>query len=201
VPELPDVEVFRRTLARTSLHRKVERVRVRDQRLLRDVSMRTLARTLRGRILEATHAPPASWSRRRHHPIPEQGALRLLERPRTLDASSGDQIRHRLSRKGNRQINRVMHIMATVQLRHATEGRAYFDRRKAAGKTSNEAMRALKRRLSDIVYRHMVNDAARHVATGPGGQSGNDSDSSATDSHPNVGSSDKPLPRPANQTA
>ena len=44
-----------------------------------------------------------------------------------------------------------MHVMATVQLRHATEGRAYFDGRKAAGKTSNEAMRCLKRRLSDIV--------------------------------------------------
>jgi transposase len=114
-----------------------------------------------------------------------------------LDASSGDQVRHRLSRKGNRQINRVMHIMATVQLRHGTEGRAYFDRRKAAGKTSNEAMRALKRRLSDIVYRRMVDDAAKHMATGPGGQSGNDSDSSATGSHPNAGSSEKPLPGPA----
>ena len=114
-----------------------------------------------------------------------------------IDASSGDQVRHRLSRKGNRQINRVMHIMATVQLRHATEGRAYFDRRKAAGKTSNEAMRSLKRRLSDIVYRHMVDDAARHAATGPGGQSGNVSDSSATSSHPTAGSSEKPLPGPA----
>jgi transposase len=114
-----------------------------------------------------------------------------------IDASSGDQVRHRLSRKGNRQINRVLHIMATVQLRHATEGRAYFDRRKAAGKTSREAMRSLKRRLSDIVYRHMVDDAARHAATGPGGQSGNVSDSSATGSHPNASSSEKPLPGPA----
>ena len=114
-----------------------------------------------------------------------------------IDASSGDQVRHRLSRKGNRQINRVIHIMATVQLRHATEGRAYFDRRKAAGKTSNEAMRSLKRRLSDIVYRTMVHDAARHMATGPGGQQGNDSDSSATGSHPDAGSSEKPLPGPA----
>jgi transposase len=114
-----------------------------------------------------------------------------------IDASSGDQIRHRLSRKGNRQINRVIHIMATVQLRHATEGRAYFDRRKADGKTSNEAMRSLKRRLSDIVYRHMVDDAAQHMATGPGGQPGNVSDSSATGSHPNAGSSEKPLPGPA----
>ena len=45
-----------------------------------------------------------------------------------IDASSGDQVRHRLSRAGNRQINRVLHIMATVQLRNPTEGRAYYDR-------------------------------------------------------------------------
>ena len=101
-----------------------------------------------------------------------------------LDASSGDQVRHRLSRKGNRQINRVLHIMATVQLRHATEGRAYFDRRTAEGKTSMEAMRALKRRLSNIVYHCMLDDAIQGTRTGPGGQRGNDSDSSATGSQP-----------------
>jgi transposase len=64
-----------------------------------------------------------------------------------IDASSGDQVRHRLSRAGNRQINRVLHIMAVVQLRHRdSQGRPYFDRKVAAGKTPREAMRALKRR-------------------------------------------------------
>ena len=115
-----------------------------------------------------------------------------------IDASSGDNVRHRLSRGGNRQINRVLHIMAVVQLRNPTEGRAFFDRTKGRGKTSNESMRLLKRRLSDIVYRTMVNDATRHMATGPGGQRGNDSDSSAAGSHPQTSSSDKPLPGPAN---
>jgi len=114
-----------------------------------------------------------------------------------IDASSGDNVRHRLSRGGNRQINRVLHIMATVQLRNPTEGRGYFDRSKARGKTSNESMRLLQRRLSDIVYRTMVNDAARHMATGPGGQRGDDSDSSVAGSHPHTNSSDKPLPGPA----
>ena len=113
-----------------------------------------------------------------------------------IDASSGDHVRHRLSRAGNRQINRVLHIMATVQLRNHTEGRAYFDRRKAEVKTSMEAMRALKRRLSDIVYRHLVHDAIAHTRTSPGGQRGNVSDSSATGSHPHTGSSDQPLPGP-----
>lgn len=89
-----------------------------------------------------------------------------------IDASSGDHVRHRLSRAGNRQINRVLHIMATVQLRNPTEGRAYFDRRKADGKTSMEAMRALKRRLSNIVYNCMVDDAMRCTRTGPGGANG-----------------------------
>jgi transposase len=101
-----------------------------------------------------------------------------------IDASSGDHVRHRLSRGGNRQINRVLHTMATVQLRNPTEGRGYYDRKKAAGKTSMEAMRCLKRRLSDTVYRTMLADLAEHTATGPGGQQGNDTDSSATGSQP-----------------
>lgn len=114
-----------------------------------------------------------------------------------IDASSGDHVRHRLSRAGNRQINRTLHIMATAQLRNPTEGRAYYDRKKAAGKTSMEAMRCLKRRLSDIVYRHLVDDTITGIMTGPGGQRGNDSDSSATSSQPHTSTSDKPLPGPA----
>jgi transposase len=113
-----------------------------------------------------------------------------------LDASSGDQIRHRLSRKGNRQINRVIHTMAVNQLRTQTIGRTYYDRRVGEGKTSMEAVRALKRHLSDAIYHQMVLDAQR-AGTSPGGQTGNDSVSSATGSQPNAGSSDKPLPGPA----
>jgi transposase len=116
-----------------------------------------------------------------------------------IDASSGDQVRHRLSRAGNRQINRALHIMATVQLRNPTEGRAYYDRKKTFGKTSHEAMRALKRRLSDLVYRQMVNDAMKPAETGPGGHRGTSTDSSVTSSHPHAGSSDKSLPGPANR--
>lgn len=118
-----------------------------------------------------------------------------------IDASSGDHVRHRLSRGGNRQINRVLHIMATVQLRTATEGRTYYDRKKAAGKTSMEAMRCLKRRLSDVVYRTLLGDYTAGKVTSPGGHRGNDSDSSATGSQPHTGSSDKPLPGPATSKA
>jgi transposase len=128
--------------------------------------------------------------------FPTKGHFASWNGTAPLDASSGDQVRHRLSRAGNRQINRTLHIMATVQLRNPTEGRAYYDRKKASGKTSMESMRCLKRRLSDIVYRHMVDDAARAM-TGPRGQLGAATESSATGSHPHTGSSDKSLPGPA----
>lgn len=113
-----------------------------------------------------------------------------------LEASSGDQRRHRLSRAGNRRINRVLHIMAIVQLRNDTEGRAYYRRKVAAGKTNMEAMRALKRRLSDVVFRQMIKDA-QQAQTGPGGQTGATLQSSATSSIPTAGTSDQSLPGPA----
>ncbi len=113
-----------------------------------------------------------------------------------IDASSGDHVRHRLSRAGNRQINRTLHIMAVVQLRHPTKGRAYYDRKVAAGKTPMEAMRALKRRLSDVVYRQMMTDA-RTAGAGPGGHTGAATGSSAAGSNPITGASEKSLPGPA----
>jgi transposase len=113
-----------------------------------------------------------------------------------LDASSGDQQRHRLSRAGNRRINRVLHIMAIVQLRHDTPGRAYYRRRLAEGKTAMEAIRALKRRLSDVVYRQMTRDIQR-LQTGPGGQAGATLRSSAADPNPEVNTSEQSLPGPA----
>lgn len=111
-----------------------------------------------------------------------------------LDASSGQQQRHRLSRAGNRKINRVLHTMAIVQLRNPSAGRTYYDRRKAEGKTSMEAMRALKRRLSNVVYTRMLDDQHRRETASPGGQSGATTDSSATGSTPHTGPSDKPHP-------
>ena len=118
-----------------------------------------------------------------------------------LDASSGEQIRHRLSRAGNRRMNHVIHIAAIVQLRHDTEGRAYYRRKLAAGKTPMEALRCLKRRLSDVVYRRLVADAqARADGTGPGGHCGASLQSSAVDLPPHIDTSDQPLPGPADPT-
>jgi transposase len=120
-----------------------------------------------------------------------------------LDASSGEQTRHRLSRAGNRRMNHVLHVAAIVQIRHDTEGRAYYRRKLAAGKTPMEALRCLKRRLSDVVYRQLVADAerARQVdEAGPGGHCGATLQSSAVDSHPLIDTSDQPLPGPAQPT-
>jgi transposase len=70
-----------------------------------------------------------------------------------IDVSSGDQIRHRLSRAGNRRINHALHMMAVTQIRNpATPGRLYYERKRTEGKTPKEALRCLKRRLSDLVY-------------------------------------------------
>jgi transposase len=115
-----------------------------------------------------------------------------------IDASSGQQIRHRLSRAGNRRLNRVLHIMAIVQVRHDTPGRGYYRRKLAAGKTPMEALRCLKRRLSDVIYRQLSADA-KQAKTGPGGHSGATLKSSAASPTPAADPSDKSLPGPADR--
>ena len=117
-----------------------------------------------------------------------------------IDASSGEQTRHRLSRAGNRRLNHVLHMMAVVQITHNTEGRAYYQRKRGAGKSSLEALRCLKRRLSDVIYHQLVLDQQQQEA-GPGGHSGATTNSSATDPTPTASSSDKSLPGPAKHDA
>ncbi len=73
-----------------------------------------------------------------------------------IDASSGQRKRHRLNPRGNRMLNHALHLIAITQLRYpTTEGRVFYERKLAEGKTKKEAIRALKRRLSDVVYRHL----------------------------------------------
>ena len=121
-----------------------------------------------------------------------------------LDASSGEQIRHRLSRAGNRKANHVIHIAAACQIRLDTPGRAYYRRKLAAGKTRMEAMRCLKRRISDAIYRQLRTDAntrtSAGVDAGPGGHRGASHQSSAAGFHPHADTSDQPLPGPAPTT-
>ena len=87
-----------------------------------------------------------------------------------LDASSGEQNRHRLSRAGNRRMNHMIHIAAISQIRLDTDGRAYYRRKRAEGKKPLEAIRCLKRRISDAIYRQLLDDARPPARTwrGPG---------------------------------
>ena len=121
-----------------------------------------------------------------------------------LDASSGEQIRHRLSRAGNRKINHMLHIAGATQVRLDTPGRVYYRRKLHAGKTRMEAMRCLKRRISDAVYRQLVADAraahAEPLKASPGGHCGATQESSAVDLPPHIDTSDQPLPGPAKPT-
>ena len=117
-----------------------------------------------------------------------------------IEASSGEVVRHRLSRAGNRRMNHMIHIAAATQIRLDTPGRAYYRRKLAAGKSRREAMRCLKRRISDALYRRLRADAATGAEAGPGGHSGAALQSSAAGLHPHTGTSDQPLPGPAPTT-
>ncbi|MDP9441956.1 MAG: transposase [Actinomycetota bacterium] len=118
-----------------------------------------------------------------------------------IEVSSGGRKVWRLSRRGNRTLNHAIHMAAVTQVRwRHSPSRAYYDRKIAEGKTPKEAMRALKRRISDALWAGMVADARRTAATatamkvktGPGGHPGNDSVASAAGSHP-----DTPALRPS----
>ena len=78
-----------------------------------------------------------------------------------IEASSGPKARHRLNPRGDRQLNHALYTAAITQIRNDTSGRAYYLRKHAEGKTRKEALRALKRQISDAVYRQLLSDA-RH---------------------------------------
>ncbi|MDH5371929.1 MAG: IS110 family transposase [Acidimicrobiia bacterium] len=88
----------------------------------------------------------------RHHYAADNGTA-------PIEASSGQKKRHRLNPRGNRMLNHAIHLIAITQLRYPnTEGRVFYERKLGEGKTKKEAIRALKRRLSDVVYRHLQTD-------------------------------------------
>ncbi len=78
-----------------------------------------------------------------------------------IDASSGTHIRHRLNPDGNRQLNHALYVAALGQISHNTARRDYYLRKQAEGHNRKEAMRSLKRQLSDAVYRQLIADARR----------------------------------------
>jgi transposase len=110
-----------------------------------------------------------------------------------IEASSGAVQRHRLNRKGNRQLNSALHTIAITQMVHPGPGQDYYRRKLAEGKTRGEARRALKRHLANIIYATLVADQQR-TAGSPGGHTGAALQSSAAGPTPTASTSDKSLP-------
>jgi len=101
-----------------------------------------------------------------------------------IEVSSGDRRVHRLSRRGNRQLNHAMHMAAVTQVHNpGTAGYDYYQRKLAEGLGRKAALRCLKRKISDTLYQRLVADDLVKRKD-PGGHTGNDSDSSAAGSHP-----------------
>jgi transposase len=106
-----------------------------------------------------------------------------------VEVSSGNRVIYRLSLRGNRRMNHAIHMAAVTQIRcRHTKGRACCDKKLAEGKTSKEALRALKRKVSDALCQRMKADARRAAAAagtmGPGGHPGNGSVASVAGLHP-----------------
>jgi transposase len=119
-----------------------------------------------------------------------------------IDVSSGDHDRHRLNRGGNRRLNYALHVAALVQIRFPGPGHDYYARKRAEGKKPFEAMRCLKRRLSNVVFAALQEDLHLGLeAAGPEGHSGATLDSSAADPTPMISPSDKPQSGPATKHA
>jgi transposase len=113
------------------------------------------------------------------------------------EVSSGNRKIYRLSRRGNRRLNFAVHMAAVTQIRHKhSDGRAYYEKKIAEGKTHKDALRALKRRVSDAIYAALVADACQAAAVS-GAREGNRGTTLSPGRPaltPSTGSSDKPLP-------
>jgi transposase len=103
-----------------------------------------------------------------------------------VEVSSGGRVSCRLSLRGNRRLNHAIHMAAVTQIRYRhSKGRACYDKKTAGGKTPKEALRALKRQVSDAIYQRLKAGARRAAAAaGPGGHPGNGSVASAAGLHP-----------------
>jgi len=116
-----------------------------------------------------------------------------------IEVSSGQRKVSRLSRRGNRRLNHAIHMAAVTQVRHRhSRGRAYYDKKLAEGKTGKEALRALKRQVSNAIFA-CLQAGARRAAARLGareGSRGTTLSPARPARTPGAGSSGKPLPGP-----
>jgi hypothetical protein len=164
--------VVRRALARDVLAevRRIERsITALEQQLeaaLADTGTSLLQLHGVGTVVAATLLGHIGDIRR----FPTAGHLAAYCGVAPLEASSGDVVRHRLSRLGDRQLNAALYVMAITQAGSHPLGRAYYQRKLAEGHSKAEALRCLKRRLADVIERCLRRDAAADEARAAAGQ-------------------------------
>jgi hypothetical protein len=105
------------------------------------------------------------WIHQECVPFSKRGHYATYNATAPIEVSSGGNTRHRLNLRGNRILNHAIHIAAVTQLRHDTNGRIYFDKKIGEGKTPKEAIRVLKRRISDAVYKALIADTRRTLTS------------------------------------
>ncbi|MFZ0323108.1 MAG: IS110 family transposase [Actinomycetes bacterium] len=187
-----DVDAIRKDLARELL----EDIKRLDARLAANAARIAEAVTASGTTLtDIPGVGPVTAAKIIGHTgmvgrFPTRGHYASYAGTAPIEASSGEVERHRLSRRGNRQLNSALHGVAITQMRHPGPGRDLYDRKIAAGKARGEARRALKRHITDRVYSTLVAGAQRS----PGRQVGATLDSSAAGQSPTANTSERSVP-------
>ncbi len=125
-------------------------------------SIAGLVETLASQLLQQPGVGPITaaqvyiaWSHPRR--CRNEAAFARLARVAPLEASSGQHTRHRLNRRGDRQLNHALYIIAITRTRHCPKTRSYIAKRTAQGKTTREARRCLKRYIARRLYRLLEN--------------------------------------------
>src|SRR5204862_5246604 len=143
-------------LALRSIARRVLALTVEERELAREIE--TITRTLAPQLLDQPGVGPhaaaqlvLSWSH--HGRIRSEAAFARLAGAAPIPASSGQTVRYRLDRSGDRKLNRALHLILVTRKRTHPPTRAYIERRIQEGKTRREATRCLKHYLARNLYR------------------------------------------------
>ena len=179
-------------------------VRLRDTRKKLATAVRAASTSLTGLFgIGPVSAAAITGDVRHVSRFPGRNHFAAYDGTAPIEVSSGGRKVHRLSRRGNRRLSHAIHMAAVTQIRHRhSPGRAYYDRKPAGGKTGKEALRCLKRRISDAIFACLQADARRAApAKSPGGQPGNHPASRAAGSHPDHRLFGQATPGPATHPA
>jgi transposase len=157
-PRRGDAEL---TAAVTVLRTLARRIRfLEDEATAHEATIRALVRTWRPDLLELPGVGPivaatvlTSWSHAGR--CRDEAAFAMLAGTAPIPASSGQTVRYRLNRSGDRQLNRALHVITLSRLRHDPATRDYAARRRAEGRTNREIQRCLKRYIGRQLYRHL----------------------------------------------